>query len=295
MRFTTVQKKIIFNNIITRHRLIHTSQCARTNDPDILVEKPLNTHTQQLFDRHKSAILYSSHMERNQLNLGYVKTKILTKMLKDREQKLANENVKVRPFSVALKYWDEAKTDIDEEDIVEVSPKDTQWKTDLINEMSNSRRKVELFKELKQSESVLVDKDEQKPFVNDWMNDYDIFDDSKCSTHTQFGTPDPSVPVSKIPCYGCGALLQCADSSLPGYLPSELFKGRRREVLKVKNMTKVRRIFAITTLSLPDRPLSTMSFPQELQHCNQYQSVVRTVCGNDLNDKRQICVGYSND
>ncbi len=231
MRFTLIQRKLICKNIINRHRLIHTSQCVNTNDPDILLAKPIDPQSQQLYDRHKSSILYSSFYEQHKLNLGYVKTKILTRILQDRQRQLAEENVRVRPFSIALKYWDESKTDFDDKNITEMNPNASQWKTDIINEISDSKRKVELPSELRLSQSAFAD--EQKPFVNDWMNDYDIFDDSESDTHSQFGTPDPSVPVSKVPCYGCGALLQCADSSLPGYLPSELFKGKKDEVLKV--------------------------------------------------------------
>lgn len=43
---------------------------------------------------------------------------------------------------------------------------------------------------------------------------------------------DPRVPISKIPCHGCGAMLQCADTSIPGYLPSELMRGHETSVLK---------------------------------------------------------------
>ncbi|XP_070539945.1 nitric oxide-associated protein 1-like [Ptychodera flava] len=39
-----------------------------------------------------------------------------------------------------------------------------------------------------------------------------------------FGTPDPSVPSSDMPCAGCGATLHCHDIAKPGYLPSEKFK-----------------------------------------------------------------------
>lgn len=46
---------------------------------------------------------------------------------------------------------------------------------------------------------------------------------------------DPNVPVSKVPCHGCGSLLQCADSSLPGYLPTELMRDHEKSVLKVRN------------------------------------------------------------
>lgn len=240
MRFTIIQKRIISFNIINRHRLIHTSRCVHGNDVDTIEDTPLNTGLQQLYDRHKSAILYSSFLERNKLNLGYVKTKVLMQLLKKREQKLAEDNANVRPFSVALKYWDESKTDFDEKIITKSNDDDSQWKADLMQEISYSKQKAELVEEFQRSQFAVADRDEQKPFVNDWMNDYDIFDDTESSTHSQFGTPDPSVPVSKIPCYGCGALLQCAEPSLPGYLPSELFKGKEHSVLKVTLQHKIK-------------------------------------------------------
>lgn len=45
---------------------------------------------------------------------------------------------------------------------------------------------------------------------------------------------DPKIPISKVPCHGCGSLLQCADTTLPGYLPSELMRNRHRSILAVK-------------------------------------------------------------
>lgn len=47
---------------------------------------------------------------------------------------------------------------------------------------------------------------------------------------------DETIPSSKIPCSGCGAFLQCADTGLPGYIPSEIFKGRTDNELKVSNI-----------------------------------------------------------
>lgn len=40
------------------------------------------------------------------------------------------------------------------------------------------------------------------------------------------------MPISKVPCHGCGSHLQCADPSIPGYLPSELMSGHEKGVLK---------------------------------------------------------------
>ncbi|KAJ8317386.1 hypothetical protein KUTeg_005290 [Tegillarca granosa] len=47
-----------------------------------------------------------------------------------------------------------------------------------------------------------------------------------------FGTPDPSVPLTDIPCVGCGAKLHCTDTGIPGYIPSEKFKSSTFAELK---------------------------------------------------------------
>lgn len=47
-----------------------------------------------------------------------------------------------------------------------------------------------------------------------------------------FGTPDPSVPLTDIPCVGCGAKLHCTNTAIPGYMPSEKFKSSTHEELK---------------------------------------------------------------
>lgn len=39
-----------------------------------------------------------------------------------------------------------------------------------------------------------------------------------------FGTPDEDEPVSDTCCSGCGAVLHCCASAVPGYLPSEKYK-----------------------------------------------------------------------
>ncbi|XP_050436060.1 nitric oxide-associated protein 1 [Adelges cooleyi] len=63
-----------------------------------------------------------------------------------------------------------------------------------------------------------------------WMSDYECYEerDLDCedilpSWSSKYGTPDPLIEISDVPCGGCGAQLQCQNPSIPGYLPSELF------------------------------------------------------------------------
>lgn len=46
---------------------------------------------------------------------------------------------------------------------------------------------------------------------------------------------DPTMPITNVPCHGCGALLQCVDTGLPGYLPSELIRYQSDAMLRVIN------------------------------------------------------------
>ena len=43
------------------------------------------------------------------------------------------------------------------------------------------------------------------------------------SDELSYGTPNPDIPVSIVPCGGCGAKLHCQSPSIPGYLPNEIF------------------------------------------------------------------------
>ncbi|XP_041845959.1 nitric oxide-associated protein 1 isoform X2 [Melanotaenia boesemani] len=47
--------------------------------------------------------------------------------------------------------------------------------------------------------------------------------------HRISGTPDADEPVSDTCCSGCGAVLHCTDTAVPGYLPNEKFKMLQRE------------------------------------------------------------------
>ncbi|KAL3270347.1 hypothetical protein HHI36_009395 [Cryptolaemus montrouzieri] len=63
----------------------------------------------------------------------------------------------------------------------------------------------------------------------EWMLNYDNFNDTifemeEGDDTINYGTSDPNSEISQVPCGGCGAHLHCKDPSLPGYIPSEIFK-----------------------------------------------------------------------
>ena len=61
-----------------------------------------------------------------------------------------------------------------------------------------------------------------------------LAEQSILSDDFDYGTPDPGIPMSKIPCGGCGALLHCQSPSVPGYLPAEIFVGKSNQELRGK-------------------------------------------------------------
>ncbi|KAH8348509.1 hypothetical protein KR084_008164 [Drosophila pseudotakahashii] len=71
----------------------------------------------------------------------------------------------------------------------------------------------------------------QPAFPEDWMDDYEFYKGAQDKTDKK-GTPDASVPPSSVPCNGCGANLHCSSESLPGYIPSEIFRGRTHQELQ---------------------------------------------------------------
>lgn len=52
---------------------------------------------------------------------------------------------------------------------------------------------------------------------------------------TNYGSANPSVPASKVPCGGCGAFLHCTDVSIPGFMPSEVFVSLNEDGLRAQS------------------------------------------------------------
>ncbi|KAF6204698.1 hypothetical protein GE061_018859 [Apolygus lucorum] len=64
-----------------------------------------------------------------------------------------------------------------------------------------------------------------------WSNDYVRIthkvedEDQRADSEwvLKYGTSNPGIPSSNVPCGGCGAVLHCKDTSIPGFIPQELF------------------------------------------------------------------------
>lgn len=89
------------------------------------------------------------------------------------------------------------------------------------------------------------------------------------------GTPDPTIPVSDVPCSGCGAMLHCQDPIIPGYLPSEKFKCLTREDMR---MSMCQRCFLIQAYNMfLNVRVSAETYPQIIQKIKHSKALVMVV------------------
>lgn len=164
---------------------------------------------QQLIEQETDTILYSSFVDN--LTPSWSRSSKQEWRARKQQNEMIRAAAQVKPFSLALKYMQEEKPP-------ETNPNNSNTDTDTTVE----------------DEAIDANSIPAEHSSTSWMNDYESYDDDADNQPNVgvYGTPDPSVPVSKIPCHGCGALLQCAEPSLPGYLPSEIFANQRADYLK---------------------------------------------------------------
>uniref|UniRef100_A0A1A9W0V5 G domain-containing protein n=1 Tax=Glossina brevipalpis TaxID=37001 RepID=A0A1A9W0V5_9MUSC len=69
-----------------------------------------------------------------------------------------------------------------------------------------------------------------------WMEDYEYYQGSQADSvdveGNNMGLADMTIASSNVPCNGCGAILHCHQHTKPGFLASEIFKGRSETELK---------------------------------------------------------------
>lgn len=206
----------------THHTVALTSQSRRwfatprkpaIND-DTLDNVP--PAVRRLLATEADTILYSSYVD--SLQPGWLESsRQLRRQQRDREAD-ARSSAAVRPFSAALQFMQDPQPARDQT----ANPATT-----VVHDNT-----VERLEESDESNSSAQSSSNSAA----WMHDYESFNDPDSDTTTGvYGTPDPAQPFSKVPCHGCGALLHCAEPSLPGYLPSEIFVGQKVDYLKVYN------------------------------------------------------------
>lgn len=186
------------------------------------------------FEAVGSKILFNTVLEFSKLNGNWKRKKVL----KDKQEKLKvskiNEKDPINDIPVALKYLRDTpevhKTNGDE---VETLPEneivclpysiETELDTAVSSRVKDNENKgfdLPYQWMLKSSESsssswTHLPARMSDTSVSNWMSDYECYDESEDVLESprpwelNYGTPDMNVPLSDVPCGGCGAVLHC--------------------------------------------------------------------------------------
>lgn len=231
-------------SVFGRFKRVKSSQSG-----DIFKKKDQNSYEnnkfQDLLQQYKDKITFSSYLEHEKLELGHFKYYIKTIAKAKREKDKELEQKSLPPLPLSLKYYVEKERLLNNEPTV-VAETRKVFKLPFANtpQVEINQDDIEISKQT----SVKTESDEfDRSSINKWMTNYEHFDDTHLFNNIEeasddevddntwcknYGTPDPTVPISQVPCGGCGALLHCNEPAIPGYLPSELFKEREFEELK---------------------------------------------------------------
>ncbi|CAG9575333.1 unnamed protein product [Danaus chrysippus] len=223
--------------LLNRYSLTYTNVVIRTSSSEIPIKQtPVeNKDFKILLQKHKDKIVFSSYLEHEKLELGYFKYHMKTIKRAKQTQEKALQEKSLPPLPVALRYYVDKDRLLNNEKEPEPVVSDKTFQLPFgdttpieINEQDKFQRSQE---------------NELKSNIDQWMTNYEYFDDNHLTSAENddetnkdwskyYGTPDPSASISQVRCGGCGALLHCNDPAIPGYLPSELFTGRKAEELK---------------------------------------------------------------
>lgn len=215
--------KTPFHGAIKRY-LVQLSRCYSRADVKVL-KKSLDLKVETVFEKHKNSIYYSSYIEDNIVKLGYQKNQALKSYLLSQVKDETIDFSRIKSFPLALKHL-EPGTESSIEDLTKRDDNlEMKHNTIVLSEETLKRvSKPDLNQDLNEESN-------ERAKLN-WMTDYEFFKDNNDDSLVPYGTPDPTATVSDVECGGCGARLHCAQESLPGYIPSEIYKGRTDKELK---------------------------------------------------------------
>ncbi|XP_041786446.1 nitric oxide-associated protein 1-like isoform X1 [Anopheles merus] len=196
------------------------------NQSKTLISTDVN-NTDTLYSKWKDKLLYSSFIEKHQLKLGYKQNKILESKLKKYEQNEFKKTSAVKPFALVLKQLQTPPRD-ERSDCYESC-------VEIADRPSTHQLPYQHLTLQVKTHQNSIQEPNGKLSTGEWMSDFEYYDETEENVTSFYGTPDPNEPASTIPCGGCGALLHCIESSIPGYLPGQLFKGKSKEQLLTTN------------------------------------------------------------
>lgn len=199
----------------------NSSKCFYSTLNNLKSDNDQSSTLLELIDKYEDKIIYSSVIESKKLKLGYKRNKVVENkyFIKIKQKEYAKSSIE--PLSLSLKHLNITKSkeiNNDERNISgDVQESVMQFpfeKSDKYNESTNNKyKKLEAQEDGIKNEIALRKAEYEKR--QNWMTDYENYDDSISEEENEnnwrlnYGTPDPTSKISKIPCGGCGALLHC--------------------------------------------------------------------------------------
>lgn len=243
-----------------KHHRVYASSLNHSEIPETREDKGQDALTQDQENRTEhihNKLIFNSYLEYQ--GLSYGKRQNYRSLFYSKREEKREFDVKQRtsPLPISLKYFTNEKT------LAELNYTPEAEEIPPPKDAANFP-----YQPNPKSRTIITRKAPE-----DWMKDYDYFDDStvanteiskdilnhsdqssyssfdseqksqiddeeyfkktieKGKMQTQYGTPNPYIEVSSVKCGGCGSLLHCKDTSIPGYIPSEIFLGRTKNQL----------------------------------------------------------------
>ncbi|XP_031351221.1 nitric oxide-associated protein 1 [Photinus pyralis] len=191
----------------------------------------------KLLEAHIDKILYNTHLYRTNPKFNFWRRVELKKREKQNREQLQS----VQPLPRVLRYfYDDPLPHVCKETKPEQPEKEhIQTHFPFANQTISISDGEDVAPTIEMDAADRTKHEIERRQHSLWMHDYENYEDDadfEGSDWTiNYGTPDPRSSISRIPCGGCGALLHCKDTAIPGYLPSEIFKNAaKREGVDLK-------------------------------------------------------------
>ncbi|KAI4460796.1 nitric oxide-associated protein 1 [Holotrichia oblita] len=243
-----IKKRSLFNFLQTRS-FNRTSNKKNVRHNALKSEiTPEESKIASIIQKYEHKLLYSSYVEAHTLRLGYTRNVVVTQRRERNEEKEILEKQCVEPLPLSLKYLytDENNFVKPKEEMVENIESTSEALNDVQSHFPFELKESKTIDFNVQTNPTIIDDNKSKDLIDleikqrlkhlnatNWMEDYENYDERKNEETNRleinYGTPDPKSRISNVPCGGCGALLHCKDTSIPGYIPSEIYKNHARK------------------------------------------------------------------
>lgn len=225
--------------VLQNKRLNHVRVTSDLDNKENAEKNHEDKDFKTLLQKYQDKITFNSYLEHERLQLGHFKYHLKTLKRAKVEHKNQYKIKSLPPLPLALQYYVEKerllKPDTDNESKKQLG--DEVFHLPFAKTTPLELEKDDNIELPSQQPSHSQESEFDNTDVDKWMINYEYYDDTQLDTSDdewskRYGTPDPSVGITQVPCGGCGALLHCSEPSIPGYLPSEILRNRTEEELK---------------------------------------------------------------